>query len=283
MPPTIVVIAPGMMGSAVGRRLKETGAQVRTSLVGRSASSAERAARAGLEAIEDDRKLLEGARFVLSIVPPGQAVAFAERMAPILASRTSKPVFVDCNAVNPRTVTKIAKLIEPTGSSFVDAGIIGGPPREGYDGPRFYASGRAAASFAALNDYGLDVRPLDDKVGTASALKLSYASLTKGLTALAAVMILGAGRAGVAAPLRRELKDSQAALLAWIDRQMPTMYSKAYRWIAEMEEIAGYLEADPAGETMFDGAARLYAQVADAAGADGEVVATLEAFVKDRA
>ena len=39
MKPIVAVIAPGMMGSVVARRLTENGIEVRTSLTGRSAAT----------------------------------------------------------------------------------------------------------------------------------------------------------------------------------------------------------------------------------------------------
>ncbi len=49
------------------------------------------------------------------------------------------------------------------------------------------------------------------------------------------------------------------------------MLPKAYRWVAEMEEIAGFVGEDPAGEAMFRGTAQLYARLAaDFAAAKGE-------------
>ena len=129
--------------------------------------------------------------------------------------------------------------METTGTPFVDAGIIGGPPKPGGAGPVFYLSGEKAGEVAALEEFGLACKVLDGPVGAASALKMSYAGITKGLTALASVMILAATRAGTADALRRELGDSQPMLLAWFERQIPSMFGKAYRWVAEMEEIAG--------------------------------------------
>ncbi|MFI4987066.1 MAG: DUF1932 domain-containing protein [Alphaproteobacteria bacterium] len=278
MAPTVVVIAMGEMGSAVGRRLRERGARVLTSLAGRGAASRARAERAGLGIVADDVTLVADADFVLSIVPPGEAGAFAARMAPALQQSNRRPVFVDCNAVSPPTMREVARLIAATGCPVVDAGIIGGPPREGYDGPRFYASGPQASAFAALRDYGLDVRVVDETVGSASALKLSYASLTKGLTALGAIAMLGAERAGVAAALRQELGESQPALKAYLERQVPAMYAKAYRWVAEMEEIAAYLEGDPAGAAIYRGAARLFERLAREQAAQGPEIAMLKAF-----
>ena len=279
MAPTVVVIAMGEMGSGVARRLVERGARVATSLAGRSASSRARAERAGVAVIDDDVKLVADADFLLSIIPPGEAVGFAERMAPALRQSNRRPVFVDCNAISPETARNVAVRIAPSGVAFVDAGIIGGPPREGENGPRFYASGPEAARFAELRDYGLDVRLVDAAIGSASALKLSYASLTKGFTALGAVAMLGAERAGVAEALRSELAASQPAFKAWLERQVPKMYAKAYRWVAEMEEIAAYLEADPAGGEIYRGAAHLFARLADAHAGKGAEIATLDRFV----
>ena len=109
---------------------------------------------------------------------------------------------------------------------------------------------------------GLDIRIVGGGMGAASALKMSYAGITKGLTALGAAMMLGATRAGVAEALHAELAASQPALLPWFTRQIPSMYQKAYRWVAAMDEIADFLGDDPAAAKMFSGAARRYERLA---------------------
>jgi L-threonate 2-dehydrogenase len=260
----IALIGAGEMGAAVGGRLHERGARVVTSLRGRSPASAERAHAAGLEIVHDDRELVDGAEFVLSIVPPGQALDVARALAAPLARARQRPRYVDCNAIAPGTVAKIAAAIEPTGCDFIDAGIVGGPPAAGYEGPRIYASGPAAAALEALTAFGLFVRVLDGDAGLASALKMSYAGITKGLTGIGAAMMLDASRAGVAAALRRELEESQPHVFAWLSRQVPRMYGKAYRWVAEMEEIAAFSHDDPATEAIYQGLARLYEDFAGA-------------------
>ena len=89
----------------------------------------------------------------------------AQRFVPALTASNAKPVYVDCNAINPMTVERVAAAIAPTGAPFVDAGIIGGAAEAGATaGPRFYASGPAAPRFAVLRDYGLDIRVLDGAV-----------------------------------------------------------------------------------------------------------------------
>jgi putative dehydrogenase len=266
---TIVVIAAGEMGAGIGARLVARGASVRTSLKGRGGASAERARKAGMEPVESDRALLDGADIVLSIVPPGVAMAFAERMAPVLAELPRKPIFADCNAVAPETMHAIAAKIVPSGAPVADVGIIGPPPAGEGPSPRLYASGEAAERLLALRDLGLDVRLVEGGIGAASALKMSYAMLNKGATALGTAMILAATRDGVADDLFAELSASQPALFAYLKAQVPRMPPKAYRWVAEMEEIAAFLGGPSDGGPIYEGVARFYDRIAkDVAGGD---------------
>jgi 3-hydroxyisobutyrate dehydrogenase-like beta-hydroxyacid dehydrogenase len=240
-----------------------------TSLTGRSQASAGRAAKAGVEVAHDDSALVAQADFVLSIVPPSRAAELAERLLPQIRSVERKPVFVECNAVAPATVRKIAASFQTEGLPFVDAGIIGPPPAPDRPAPRFYASGGAVGRFVELRKLGMDVRPLSSEVGDASALKMAYGGINKGLQALGAAMILGAVRAGVSKALWQEMQGSQSAVLQVLVRALPKMYAKAYRWIGEMEEIAKFLQPDTGGSEMMSGAAHVYEDIAHEYARDG--------------
>lgn len=289
MTPVVAVIAAGMMGAAVGRRLADHGVKVLTSLSGRSRSTAARADEARLLATSDSE--IASADFILSIVPPGDALSLAERFAPALKSSNAKPVYVDCNAVNPATVDRIAALIAPTGCPFVDCGIIGPPPpgipagqaaggEVTLSGPRFYASGPSAVQFLKLRQYGLDVRLLEGPLYAASALKMSYAGITKGTQAIGAAMMLAAMRAGSADVLYAELAYSQKALLQLFKRQLPMMPAKAYRWVAEMEEIAGFVGDGSAAHELYEAAAHFYLRMAEDFAASKTDAKALKAFLE---
>jgi L-threonate 2-dehydrogenase len=277
MPPVVAAIAPGAMGAAVGKRLVDRGVKVLTSLQGRSRSTALRAREVGMIAASDEE--IASVDLFLSILPPGDALSLAQRFAPVLAASNAKAVYVDCNAINPATVERVAAAIAPTGCAFVDCGIIGAPPKEHDAGPRFYASGPEAGRFAALREYGLDVRVLEGSPGAASALKMSYAGITKGTQAIGAAMMLAATRRGSAEALFHELSFSQKEMLAQFKRQMPTMPAKAYRWIAEMREIAGFVSDDPAARELYEGAAHFYERIAEDFSSDKKDVTALEAFL----
>jgi putative dehydrogenase len=277
MNPVVAVVAPGMMGAGVGKRLADNGLKVLTSLKGRTQETIARASASGMVSASDEE--IAASDFILSILPPGDAVSLAERFAPALKASNSKPVYVDCNAINPVTVGRVAAAIAPTDCAFVDAGIIGSPPKPGDAGPRFYASGPAAPRFAALREYGLDIRVLDGAMSAASALKMSYAGITKGTQAIGAAMMLAASRAGSADALFAELQGSQKEILAWFRRSLAQMPPKAYRWVAEMHEIAGFVGDDPTAHELYEGAAHFYEHIADDFETHKKDVAALSAFL----
>jgi hypothetical protein len=92
-------------------------------------------------------------------------------------------------------------------------------------------------------------------------------------------MILAAMRAGSAEALFKELSFSQKEMLAQFQQQLPQMPAKAYRWIAEMQEIAGFVSDDPAARELYEGAARFYQRMAEDFAADKKDGSALEAFL----
>lgn len=274
---TVAIIAPGAMGAGVGQRLAENKVTVLTSLAGRSEATAARARAAGMIAVSDAQ--LTEADFLLSIVPPGDAVAVARRLAPTLRASEKKTVYVDCNAVSPPTAQQVADVIATTGCLYVDGAIIGAPPKPGSTGTKMYVSGPGAADVSQLNEYGLVVKVLDGPLTAASALKMSYAGITKGFTALGAAMMLAGTRGGSAAALRAELEESQPEFWLWLRRQLPRMYSKAYRWVAELDEIADFVGKDHPEYGMLSAAARFYEELAKDYDAGREATGAIDKFI----
>lgn len=280
MTPTIAIIAAGAMGSAVAERLTRNGATVLTSLEGRGPRSRARAEAAGMRHA-DDQRIVDEASMILSIVPPAEASALAARFAARLGGAAHAPIFVDCNAVSVSTVVGIGRSLEGAGARLVDGAIIGLPPKAEGPGPTFYFSGDAAGELSGLSAYGLDVRLVDGPIGAASALKLSYAGITKGLVAIATAMVLAADRAGAGPALKAELAASQPELLARFARTLPDMYPKAYRWVEEMHAISEFIGDDFAESVIFEGAAGLYERIAGDVAGDRAACDRISAFFAD--
>ena len=100
-------------------------------------------------------------------------------------------------------------------------------PRAGLErAPDRRGSGPAAAQTAVLRDWGIDWRVIEGPIGAASGVKMSYAGITKGTTAIAAAMLLGAARFGCAEALIAELSSSQPQMLAWMRNSIPGIMTR---------------------------------------------------------
>jgi len=276
--PVIGLLSPGAMGSAVGARLAENGARVLTALAGRSARSIERANAAGM--IDAPLADIAGADLILSIVPPAEAEATARALLPYLAAATRKPLYIDANAIAPDTKRAVGAIVAESDSPFVDGTIIGGPPGKGGLEPIFYLAGPDAPRAAMLGELGIRCTMMAAPIGAAAALKMCYAGISKGVIGLGTAMLLAADRAGAADTLHAEMRESMTHLLPLFGRKIPEMYPKAYRWVAEMREIAAFLHEDPAAAMIFEGFAQLYDRMAADVAGDGHERAALDAVLK---
>ena len=123
------------------------------------------------------------------------------------------------------------------------------------------------------------MRVLEGPLTAASALKMSYAGITKGFTALGAAMMLAATRGGSAAALKAELAESVPDLNGFLTRQTPRMYSKAYRWVAELNEISAFVGKDFPESEMLTAAARFFERIADDFEGGKEEIEALDKFL----
>ena len=262
MPNTVGIFSPGDMGHTVGGVLRQNGLRVITCLRDRSRRTRELAEKVGIEDVPTYPQFVTEADLILSIMVPAQAMSAASVVAEALQQTDATLTYTDCNAIAPQTVRKLGDVITAAGGTFVDASIIGPPPRTP-GATRFYASGPHLDTFSDLNNYGLNVRTLGEEIGLASAIKMCYASLTKGLTALCTELLTAASVLGVSDALTAEFQLSQSALFERMERGLPSMPPKARRWIGEMEEISATFEHVGLTPNILMGAADMYRFVGD--------------------
>ena len=257
---TVGILSPGEMGAGVGAALRASGLSVLTCLAGRSPASQERARAAGIEDTPDLAALVERCDLVLSILVPAHARGVAAAVGKAARTAGATTVLADCNAISPQTMQAIEADLAGSGVTLVDGGIVGGPPRNG-QGPRVYASGAAAHVLGELDGRGIDVVDVGPEIGKASAVKMCYAAMTKGTTALRTALLVAARRLEVYDELIAEMEHSQAAALAAAQQGMRRLPNVAYRWIGEMEEIASTFEHVGVTPDFHTGAAQVFREV----------------------
>jgi 3-hydroxyisobutyrate dehydrogenase-like beta-hydroxyacid dehydrogenase len=228
------------MGAALAWAAQATGADVSWVRPGRSPATRARAEALGLRAAGSMAEMAARIDLLVSICPPEAAVAVADEVA----ATGFSGLYLDANAVSPVTAVRVGAVVEAAGAAYVDGGVIGGPER-----PHLYLSGTRAAEVAeAFGDPARTTVLTGGGPTAASALKMLYAGWTKGSTALLLALAASSRRLGIEEALLAEWQDSQPGLPGRLSAAAGPA-SKAWRWGAEMEEIAATLDAAglPAG------------------------------------
>ena len=264
---TVGLLSPGDMGHAVGRVLGDHGIDVVTCLDGRSERTRVLAASAGIRDAPSVEEMVASSDLVLSILVPAEAVGVCKRVAQAVRASGIDTPFADCNATSPQTARTMEAIMLDAGGRYIDGSIIGGPP-SAVQAPRFYVSGAHAGIMAELDGKGIDVRPLGDAVGRASGIKMCYASVTKGTSALLIAQLAVAEALELSEELAAELRSSQPDSYGRMEAQIPSLPSKAFRWIGEMEEIAATFAAVGVTPGFHQGAAEIYRLLSETPFAD---------------
>ncbi|KAJ7909844.1 6-phosphogluconate dehydrogenase C-terminal domain-like protein [Mycena leptocephala] len=277
--PTLAILAPGEMGAAIAARLSASGAGIiLTNLDGRSEATLQRALSANMQHASY-AEITERAAYIYSVVPPKDAFAVAEAVVTAYKASGSLRalVFVDCNAVNPESMKRMAALFGGTGITLIDASI----PLYVSADPKDTAT---LDEFARMSiQFGLNVIPLKGEgagIGDASAVKMANTGIVKGIIGLFTTMILAANASSpsTADALLHVLNLFQPTIVDLIIRLVPQVSPKAHRFVAEMEEVGGF--AGGASARTFEGLAEIFSRMANAQGGDGSDADLLLKFVE---
>jgi 3-hydroxyisobutyrate dehydrogenase-like beta-hydroxyacid dehydrogenase len=207
------------MGTEIGRAAN---ARVLWASEGRSNETAARAASAGFKDAGTLAALVRESEIIFSICPP----AIAEEVAGAVADAGFGGLYVEGNAISPARAERIAATLAGRGARVVDGSVIARTTLN------LYLSGspedieRAAELFA---DTPVKASPLPGGVGAASALKMAFGGWNKIGLALVAQAYAIARAYGVESALAKEGVESDRVV-----RAAP----KAWRWAAEMDEVA---------------------------------------------
>jgi 3-hydroxyisobutyrate dehydrogenase-like beta-hydroxyacid dehydrogenase len=255
---TVAILSPGDMGHAVGQTLREHELRVVTCLTGRSGRTRALSEQAGIEDVPDFADMVAQSDLIMSMTVSGAVPEICRQVAEAITSTGHTDLlFAECNAIAPQTAKVMETVITSAGGRFLDASIIGGPPRNGRS-PRFYASGVHAPEFEQLRDFGLDVRNIGTTTGRASGIKMCYAAMTKGSAALHSQLLMAAEMMGLYQPLLEEFQRGHTATIQRMEGWIPGVPAKSRRWVSEMQEIEatfGHLGMTP---HLFEGVADMY-------------------------
>jgi 3-hydroxyisobutyrate dehydrogenase-like beta-hydroxyacid dehydrogenase len=286
----IGILSIGEMGFHWAKLLKSQGVEVLTYDKDRGEVSCKRGENAGVKSLPSMAQLVDDAELIVSIVVPSAAKRVAAKVAKAVAKSGRKELlYLDANAISPMTADAIAAVLNPAGVNFVDGCIIGSAARMG-KGTIVYVSGPEAQRLQALEAFGIPIRVLGPNTSQASAFKVVYAGLTKGLQGLFVELLMGARRFGLMNEVRAQYEESFPGLLDKISTSIVGLRIHAARRAEEMDELKRTFNHHgmksfmaPAAQKVLEAIAALGAGEASDSGArQGDLLETLELFYEKR-
>ena len=195
------------------------------------------AERDGLRVAGSMQELCSHADLLISAVTASSTLAVAEEAASYARAGSR---LLDLNSASPGTKQRAATALEAVGVAYVEAGVMTSVPPYGIRVPMLLGGAHAEAFAAALSGWGMDVRAVSDRLGVASAIKMSRSIMIKGLEALVIESYATARRYGVEEHVLPTLRETFPQI-DW-DRQGAYFFSRVVqhgkRRAEEMREAA---------------------------------------------
>jgi 3-hydroxyisobutyrate dehydrogenase-like beta-hydroxyacid dehydrogenase len=282
----IGILSIGEMGFHWAKLLKSHGVEVLTYDKDRGEVSRKRGENAGAKSVASMAELVQSADLIVSIVVPSAAKRVAENVsAAVKASGRKDLLFLDANAISPMTADDISSILNPAGVNFVDGCIIGSAARMG-KGTIVYVSGLQASRLQALETFHIPIKVLGPNTNQASAFKVVYAGLTKGLQGLFCELFMGARRFGLLHELTAQYEESFPGLIDKVSSSIVGLRIHARRRAEEMDELKRTFNhhgmesfMTPAVQQVLESIAALETgQASDSGARQGDLQETLELF-----
>ena len=255
---TIAILMPGDMGHACAQVFKKSGYRVVTDLTSRSERTLLLAKKCGIENLGSLERVILESDIILSIMPPEFSLIQAKKVSKSAQKINKQNIsYVDCNAISPMTALELEKVFKKTNINFIDGGIIGHNPIKENGKTRLYISGPNVRDILQLDGKGMQIRYLDKKIGRASAIKMTYASATKGTFSLHAAVAITAYSLNITEELFKEFSESQPTILNAIERMVPKIPLDAARWKFEMDEISRTFKEQGVTSKFHEGASEI--------------------------
>ncbi|KAF1047524.1 NAD(P)-dependent oxidoreductase [Xylophilus sp.] len=136
---------------------------------------------AGIRACASMQELCGQADLLISAVTASRTLDVAEEAARHIRKGAQ---FLDLNSASPGTKQRAAAAIDGAGGQYVEAGVMTSVPPYGIRVPMLLGGSQAAGLAQTLTGWGMDAKAVSDKLGIASAIKMSRSTMIKGLEAL---------------------------------------------------------------------------------------------------
>ncbi len=197
-----------------------------------------KASGANVRACDRLEAAVHGADLVISAVTASAAADVAANAASHLRGGQ---IYLDINSVSPETKREIARTLGKSPATFVEAAVMAAVAPQRLKVPMLLGGVNAAPVAEKLKAIGMNVKPISDQIGVASAIKMCRSIMIKGLEAITVESMFTARRYGA----EKQVLESLAATfpsMGW-DAALPDylisrVAEHGKRRAAEMREAA---------------------------------------------
>ncbi|ANF49059.1 hypothetical protein A0O34_00140 [Chryseobacterium glaciei] len=258
--PVIALLSPGDMGTQIAKALIKNNFKVVTAGEGRSAKTLQNIQYTGIEDAGSLQNTIEQADVILSLTSPEGSIKLAENIVSCLKNTSNRPLYVDLNSNTPAIALSIEELLLSMNIKFVNGAVMGASkdiPETGV----LVISGTHRQLFIDLFGKVFKIKNAGEKTEAASAYKLLFSMVNKGINALFFETMTAAAHFGILDELNESLQNFLPGTYQDLLKTTPTYPQHILRRIDEMKGLTEMLKSENLPNIIASGTAETFERI----------------------
>lgn len=281
--PVIALLFPGDMGTQIAKELIRNHFKVITAGEGRSPRTLQNVKDVGIEDVISLQQAVDQADVILSLTSPEGSLKLAEQVIPCLKNTENRPLYIDLNSNTPSSALMIEKMFSSANLRFINGAVMGAS-KDVPDHATIVVSGIHRALFIGLFSAFFTIKDAGEKTEAASAYKLLFSMVNKGMNALFFETMTAAAHFGILDELNESLEAFLPGTYKDLIKTTPTYPQHLFRRIDEMKGLTEMLRSENLPNVIASGTAETFERVYESRIFDNEhyegVTETLQSFKK---
>lgn len=253
----IGLLFPGDMGLAVAELLLKNNFRVITTTRGRSQKTIDNIKDTAIQDFASLHDVVEASDIILSINSPNKSFEIAEEICNCISDRSKKKIFIDLNSNTPESAIKIDQLFTLKNAIYVNGAVLGASKDMDKDSV-IVLSGRERKQIIKFFDGIFNTKDAGEKIESASAYKLLFSLVNKGINAVFFEAMASASHYGIVDELITSLQLYLPGTFEDLEKTTPTYISHIERRIHEMQGLSDMQNSQGLPSSISSAAAKTF-------------------------
>lgn len=231
------LLFPGDMGLAIAEVLLKNNFRVITASEGRSQKTADRIKKSEIEDLVSLQKVVDASDIILSVNSPDKSVEIAEQISICLSDHHAKKIFVDLNSNTTESATRIDHICAAKNAVHINGAVLGASKDMEKDSV-IVLSGKERKYILDLFDGIFNTKDAGENIESASAYKLLFSLVNKGINAVFFEAMTAAAHYGIVDELMTSLLSYLPGTFKDLEKTTPTYIPHIERRMHEMQGLS---------------------------------------------